>query len=613
MKQLVRLIAPKWLATTGAKKVREGEFDEKTIQAYNCDGYNVYYWPNYPKRYEPGTTVDGTHIDTFEYLFVDFDLKDKIYRTKEEFLAVIQSFSLPPTRIVDSGNGIHVYWKVTDLDAMGYLRLQRRLVRQLKTDIATCMICQLMRLPGTVNTKVLEDFKLCEVLHETTNTYTSEEFDKLLPPITAKDESFAKEHYDKTYNLDRNIEVNAKMPPKFGQLLHSSPEVKEIWTGITDDRSSNDFRLGHIMYGNGFSKDEARSVLVNSAKAMQRAPTHRLSYASNIIDKIWTFEEKPAKASISLSDSVKDILVRSGSTIKGTPFRCHPRIDNTVHGFRLGQIIGLVAGVGVGKTAFAMNMFLWFCQQNPDYHHFFVSLEQPANEIADRWQTMCGNDTSLHDKVHVVSNYDENGNFRHLSLEEIKTYILDWQDKTGKKAGCIVIDHIGVLKKKGAKDENQDLMTICHTMKAFAVQTNTLLVMQSQAPREKAGIGDLELNKDAAYGTVFFEAYCDYLITIWQPLKRCHSEQSCPTVTAFKFCKIRHKKARRDIIKEDVPYFFYFDSETELFRDMTQDEKTSFDYFNSQAMNKRKADRKTELIAYQSVPYNTAETIKAMH
>jgi hypothetical protein len=109
---------------------------------------------------------------------------------------------------------------------------------------------------------------------------------------------------------------------------------------------------------------------------------------------------------------------------------------------------------------------------------------------------------------------------------------------------------------------------------------------------------------------MYFEAYCDYLITLWQPLKRCHKEQSCPTITAFKFCKIRHKKANVDIIQEDVCYYLYFDSETELMRDLTQDEITSFNYFITVATNKRKSDRKTEITAYQSVPYKEGANAK---
>lgn len=601
-----RLILPKWLkAKNPDLKTKEGWFTDDQIVDFNSQGYNVYYLPNHPKDYPTSGVVNGTDIDTWNCVFADLDLKDKQYATKNEFLTRLSAADiLPPTKIIDSGNGIHAYWYIRNLDAMSFLRLQRRICRLLKTDEAVAKLYQLMRLPDTLNTKNEHDFKMCEVLSATGMAYSLEEIDKSLPPITPEDEAYCKLHYDSTYGLNQDqTPISEDLPPKFGKLLRDNEEAKDLWAGNTDDRSKGDYRLGHIMFASGFSKEEALSVLVNSAKALQRAPTHRRNYAQNIADKIWTFELD--KTDLNLSLSVKEILQRSGDTLKGTPFRCHPLIDNTAHGFRLGQVIGLVAGSGIGKTAFALNMFRWFAQRNPDYHHFFIPLEQPANEIADRWRTMCGNDTSLHEKVHVISNYDQDGNFRHLSFDEIREYIQRFQQKTGFKVGCIVIDHIGALKKKGKEGENQDLMDICHSMKAFAVQTNTLLVMQSQSSREKAGIGDLELNKDAAYGTVYFEAYCDYLVTLWQPIKRCHNEQACPTVTAFKFCKIRHKKARQDVIQEDVPYYLSFDSETEQMQDMTQDQITSFNFFLPKATNKRKADRKTEIVSYQSVPKDT--------
>lgn len=606
---LCRLIAPQYVLDKkpGMRRVLEGKFSAKDIAKFNAQGYNIYFLPNYPSKYEKGVVIDGTHIDMFEYVFIDCDLKDGIYESKEQFIEILGAIGIEPTRVVDSGNGIHAYWKISNLDAMSYLRFQRRLMRLLNTDEAIGQLFQLMRLPGTINTKREDNQVLCETLYETEAVYTSEELDKLLPPITVEDEQYCKHHYDKTYNLNQSENsISDVLPVKFGKLLKDNDEAKELWTGATDDRSKNDFRLGHLMFASGFSKDEALSVLINSAKALQRAPVHRANYAINIVEKIWTFELAEDKEKLDLSMSVREILSKGEDTLKGVPFRCHKRIDNTAHGFRLGQVIGLVAGSGVGKTAFALNMFQWFAQTNPDYHHFFIPLEQPANEIADRWRTMCGSDTSLFDKVHLISNYDDEGGFRHLSFEEIKDYIAKFQKVTGKKVGCVVIDHIGALKKKGKDGENQDLMDICHSMKAFAVQTNTLLVMQSQSSREKAGGGDLELNKDAAYGTVYFEAYCDYLITLWQPLKRCHHEQACPTVTAFKFCKIRHKKVRQDVIQEDVPYYMSFDSNTERMRDMTQDEIVSFNYFLPRATNKRKADRKTELVAYISVPYKEA-------
>ncbi len=605
---IFRLIAPKWaLEENNLKKVLEGKFSSSEIKEYNSQGYNIYYLPNYPSQYEAGVTVDGSMVDRFEYVFVDCDLKEGIYSSKDEFLEVLGVAGITPSKVIDSGNGVHAYWKVSNLDPMSYLRFQRRLMRLYITDEAVGQLFQLMRTPGTINTKDKNDLKLCEVLFESPKEYTAEELDKLLPAITLEDEEYCKQHYDKTYGLNTsNVQVSDAIPAKFGKLLNDNSEAKDLWAGVTSDRSKNDYRLGHLMFANGFTKEEAASVLVNSAKALQRAPIHRISYALNIVEKIWTYELTEDKEKLDLSMSVREILQHRGDSLKGERFKCHPRIDSTNHGFRLGQVIGLVAGSGVGKTAFALNMFRWFAQENPDYHHFFVPLEQPVNEIADRWRKMCGDDVSLHDKVHVISNYDDNGGFRHLSFDEIKDYIEKFQKVRNIKVGCVVIDHIGALKKKGKDGENQDLMDICHNMKAFAVQTNTLLVMQSQSSREKAGIGDLELNKDAAYGTVYFEAYCDYLVTLWQPVKRCHREDNCPTVTAFKFCKIRHKNAKRDIIKEDEAYHLYFDSETEQLRDLTQDEIIAFSYYLPQATNKRSKDRKTEILEYKSVPYKGA-------
>lgn len=595
---------PEWAKAENPslKRVHEGEFDSAVISELNESGYNIYYYPNNPSIYTEGTNVDGSMIDTFEYVFVDMDLKDGKY-TKESFLEKVTQSDLVPSRIVDSGNGMHVYWKVSDLNPMSFLTIQRRLTRYFHTDEAVSKILQLMRYPGTVNTKHKEAFVVCEEIYRGEVIYTCEELDKLLPPLTQSDLEYCQSHYNKTYNLAQEVDIDDVIPLKFAKLIQSNAEVKSIWSGSTDDRSKSDYRLGHLMFAAGFTKDEAMSVLVNGAKALERAPKHRVNYAKNIADKIWAFEKEDND--LLLSQSVKDILAKNGSALKGTRFPCWRYFDATAYGLRLGQVIGLVAGSGVGKTAIALNMFEGFVKNNPDYVHFFIPLEQPAKEIADRWSKLCGENTSLHEKVHVMSNYDDQGAFRHLSLDDIKDYLLKFQDKTGKKIGCVVIDHIGALKKKGKNGENQDLMDICHAMKAFAVQTNTLLVMQSQSSREKAGIGDLELDKDAAYGTVYFESYSDYLVTLWQPIKRCHKEPGCPTVTAFKFCKIRHKNQLEDKIHEDVCYRMYFDPTTERLREMTQDEGKSFAFFLNKAVNKRKQSRQAdEVMTYESVRWD---------
>jgi hypothetical protein len=610
---IYRCILPEWAEETRRDlvKVQEGEFNQTKVEMLNELGYNIYFLPNAPTIYDPSKSVSGDQIDRFTSVFVDMDMKDGVHASKEEFVSLVLSSPIPPSRVVDSGNGIHVYWNVEGLDAMSYLRLQRRLCRFFKTDGAVGQIYQLMRVPGTVNTKDPDDFKLCQVLYEAEGAYSAEELDRVLPKITDADEAYCLQHYNRTYHIDQpEVEITGKIPVKFARLLKKSREVQALWQVPTDDRSKADYHLGHILFASGFTKQEALEVLVHTEKAAGRAYTHRISYAQNIIDKIWIYELEPGKDSLTLSRTVRQILDR-GQELRGVRFPCWKYLDDTYHGFRLGHVLGLVAGSGVGKTAVALNMFEGFVQSNPEYDHFFVPLEQPDREIAERWRTMCADCPKLNEKVHVISNYDDDGSYRNLSLEDIKQYIIDFQKVTGRKVGCVVIDHIGALKKRGARQgENQDLVDICHEMKAFAIATNTLLVMQSQAPREKAGIGDVELNKDAAYGTVFFESYCDFLITIWQPLKRCYNQDGCPTVTAFKFCKIRHKRKNMDGIQEDVCYQMYFDPDTERLRELTQDEQKSADYFQTQCRRIRDQVRKhkeADLVPYVSVKWSEGD------
>lgn len=618
------LLRAKWAHDLEPHSI-QGEFSPEEVAQLNALGYNVYYYPNapLPETYaslpvNPRTGekrfIRAKDITKFDWIFADLDMKDfesldpnrrHGYPTKEAFIETLAGADFPPTRVVDSGGGVHAYWRVTDLDAMSYLRLQRRIARKFKTDPAVAMIKQLMRLPGTMNMKSKDGPVPCELLFESTTEYTCEDLDKVLPPITQADEDFCQEHYAKAYDEGRGLtKVDDKLPVKFAKLIKNNREVKDIWAGNVDDRSKGDWRLAHILFASGFTRAEALSVLVNASKALERAPIHRVGYAEQIVDKIWTYEaqldagEKPSE----LAESVADILSKGDNeSLKGTRFPCYHHYDGTEHGFRLGQVIGLSAGVGVGKTAIALNMFKGFVEFNPDYVHFFVPLEQPAREIADRWQKMCGSDTRLHSKVHVLSNYNADGSYRNLSLDEIQDYILDFQVRTGLKVGCVCLDHIGVLKKETRNGENQGLMDLCSSLKAFAISTNTLFIVQTQTNREKAGIGDLELFKDAAYGTQHFESFVDFLMVAWQPLKRCYDNPQCPRVTAYKFAKIRFK-SRKDSIVEDQCYRLVFDDTSQVFRPFVQADEASFAFFNSQATNLRKKDRKTDILTYKSIP-----------
>lgn len=615
---LYRLILADWKKTPDWNPkefptVIEDEMTEEEVKVYNEKGYNCYTILNNSSTFEPGRKNDegrpiyiaGSDIDIFNYVFVDMDLKDGTWESKDKFIEFINNSSLTPTAIVDSGNGVHIYWRVVDLDGMSFIRLMRRLARFYKTDDKVCTIYRIMRVPGTYNVKDQNNFKLCSVIESKEQIqYTCEDLDKALPKITSADEDYCKKHYDQTYHInDASIVINDELPMKFQTLMKSNTEVKKLFFGPVPDRSSADYRLAHLMLAQNFSKEEGMSVLLNTAKAISRTNIHRYNYASNIINKIWTFEQAPEASKPALSKPVSEILKRD-STDRRKRIYGHPIFDAHHKGFRLGEVFGLIGATGIGKTTLCLNKFKWFVERNPDLIHVVVSLEESEESIADTWNLICNGNAILHDKVRILGNRDAEGITRRLSIWDVQEEIFRIEKETSQKVGCVVIDHIGVLKTVDKNGKFVDLIQVCADMGAFAQSTNTFLIMLSQTSRAKAGIGDIELDKDAAFGTVMFESYCDYIMTIWQPLKRVYKQAQHMTINAFKYCKIRPKTVGKDLIYEDQIYAMMLDPDTRCLRDLTQQEHEAYDYWNKQAIALRNQDKKKNMAALNVIDWN---------
>lgn len=573
-----------------------GDFDlsDEQIQELNALGYNIYFFPNYPSR-ETNKFIEAADVDVYSYVFVDMDLKDKKYATKEDFYAKLDAFILTPTTVIDSGNGVHAYWKINDLDAMSFLKLNRRLCREFNTDHAVSKLNQLMRVPGTLNTKNPDStqWKACELIVSHDVEYSCEQIDRAIRKITLEDEEYAQRTYDAAYNpqkIDEAIEDLPKRWFKFAKDKNS--EAYRLFYGTPKDRSRADYRLAHLMMADGFTKEEMMAVLANTSKASERSTSHRFNYAANIVDKIWEEVAEKKVVNSKMGYTVEELLEDDDEEFEGIPFPCNELFDATKCGFRLGHVIGLVGGSGSGKTAISLNYFYYFVKNNPEYKHIIFSLEQPKKEVAKRWKKISGGNKALYANVIIVDNYNDDGTHKNLSISDCFDYVKEIQD-ADTKVGAVMIDHIGVLKKENKNGEKEGLIDICCAMKAYAVGQNVLLIMQSQTSREKAKGGDIELNMDAAYGTANFEWFVDWLVTIWQPLKRIYYENPKMTVTCFKYCKIRHKHPT-DRLKENVIYALMFDPASELLRRLDQEEKEGFDFWAHRAATERKRNREED-------------------
>jgi hypothetical protein len=622
---LVRLIASKW-ATNLVPSVIEGDLSFDEILERNAEGYNVFTWPNYPSEeayaqipLNPRTgqkrNIKGSDVDTFRYVFVDFDLKSGTYPDKETFFAKLLDSPIPPSRVVDSGNGVHGYWAISDADAKSFLRLNRRLSTFYKTDPAVSTLNQIMRVSSTLNMKDENEPKLCETLFEDDVTYTAEQLDQWLPPITPEDEQYCIRHYDQCYNVGTaNVKVPTELPKRFIDLCKHDKETASLYYDKQKDRSTADFNLGLRLFNKGFTKEDALAVMCRTQKAMERAPVHQYNYGLNIVDKIYDEEAtKVEETQKSITDpklkypitSAADIA--SAKTVLGERIVCSPLIDATVAGFRRGQVLGLVAATGNGKSSMTLNILRWFAENNVNSEllYLYITLEMTEKELEVKWRKMIAElkqerpDVDWDRLIYFLGNFNEDGTRRDLGTADICEYAKGLEIALKRKIGVIAIDHIGILKQTRSlkSDEREGLIGVCKELKPLAAATDTFVIIQSQTSRAKADAGDVELDVSAAFGVSSFEWYVDHLIVLWQPLRRVYGQMDRDKmlcVTAFKMCKTRDKNVIRDEIQTDVPYGLAYDPETEVFREMTSDEEKSYEYWNTKATIYRNKDKKRE-------------------
>jgi phage/plasmid-associated DNA primase len=90
-------------------------------------------------------------------LWADIDFKN-VDATPEQVIAAIATLRYPPTFIVSSGHGLHLYWRLAEwVDAQVHQEAVEHALHLLADhvagDPAVCEVARLMRLPGTHNTK----------------------------------------------------------------------------------------------------------------------------------------------------------------------------------------------------------------------------------------------------------------------------------------------------------------------------------------------------------------------------------------------------------------------------------------------------------------------------
>ncbi len=142
----------------GVKSVRQdwcraeevwGSHKLTLLAGFNAEGFGIYLGVNPRRTYGGGKDAD---VLLARALFVDFDGGCTVAAA----LAKIGAAGLPePTIVLESGHGVHVYWKLDRpiQDMKLFREHQRGLIQLLGSDPAIHDPPRVMRLPGFMNTK----------------------------------------------------------------------------------------------------------------------------------------------------------------------------------------------------------------------------------------------------------------------------------------------------------------------------------------------------------------------------------------------------------------------------------------------------------------------------
>lgn len=129
-------------------KASEAHRQADTLIAQNNAGWNIYVGANSRKK-NGGATADD--VSVARCLFVDFDhtTEAKVQETLDEL-----GFP-PPTLLMNSGHGIHAYWRIQEpmTNLQQWTQDQKRLIATVDSDKAIHDPPRVMRLPGFINHK----------------------------------------------------------------------------------------------------------------------------------------------------------------------------------------------------------------------------------------------------------------------------------------------------------------------------------------------------------------------------------------------------------------------------------------------------------------------------
>lgn len=207
----------------------------------------------------------------------------------------------------------------------------------------------------------------------------------------------------------------------------------------------------------------------------------------------------------------------------------YPSLDDKIRGIRPGQVMGLMARAGVGKTALVCNLIANINRRERPHPVLFFSLEMPASEIAARIYSIdTGNnprkveeyfEKSMNDpriaewtrKYRLFVTVDDPG----LTVKELEEKYNEATVYIGDSIPLVIIDYLGLLKGHGGSSYER-VSTIARDLKNLAKRLSCAVIVLVQTSRE-GGNGGERITLSSARDSGVVEESMDFLLGAWRP------------------------------------------------------------------------------------------------
>lgn len=178
-------------------------------------------------------------------------------------------------------------------------------------------------------------------------------------------------------------------------------------------------------------------------------------------------------------------------------------LDGIIGGFRTGQLVTIGAGTSVGKSAFAINLALNFCDQGEKVALW--SFEMDQEEVMHRVFAIRSGVSGDHFKNSGISDEQYSGiiDYIHGTKDDLRIFTHRITDLNAFAMECrrlrkkdnvkiIIIDYLQLihLNKNYENNRVRELETITNKLKSIATEYGILVIALSQLSRAGSGRGD---------------------------------------------------------------------------------------------------------------------------